>query len=150
MGGRAMGVDPQRAWDPDEAADMRRRQHGAWVDRVLDRAEWLTKPDRALVESIFRDGRTAVEIAHLTREDPRAVRRRVRRAVNRAMSERLAFVMRSRSGWTSVRRRVADLTIVEGISTRLAAERLGLSYHTVRRHREAIDALFHASRDRHA
>ena len=96
--GSRMGRD--RAWDPDEGADLRRRRRGAWVDRVLDRAEWLPASERSLVESVFRDGRTAVEIAHLTREDPRSIRRRVRRAVDRAMSGRLAFVMRTRGEWT--------------------------------------------------
>ncbi|MEQ8770301.1 MAG: hypothetical protein RIB60_07310 [Phycisphaerales bacterium] len=145
-GHQGVGAGPQRSWDPDEGADLRRRRQGAWVDRVLDRAEWLPASERTLVESVFRDGRTAVEIAHLTREDPRAVRRRVRRAVDRAMSDRLAFVMRARAGWSPTRRRVADLTIVEGVSMRIASQRLGLSYHTVRRHKEAIEALFNEAR----
>ncbi len=140
----AAGLD--RAWDPDEGADLRRRRQGAWVDRVLDRAEWLPADERTLIESVFRDGRTAVEVAHLTREDPRAVRRRVRRAVDRAMSDRLAFVVRARGSWSPTRRRVADLTVIEGVSMRAASERLGLSYHTVRRHREAIEALYSAAR----
>ncbi len=145
--GRSGSSGLDRAWDPDEGADLRRRRRGAWVDQVLDRAGWLPPPERALVESVFRDGRTAVEIAHLTRQDPRAVRRRVRRAVDRALSDRVAFVMRARTRWTPTRRRVADLTILEGLSMRAASQRLGVSYHTVRRHKEAIEALYNAANE---
>ncbi|GJM19230.1 MAG: hypothetical protein DHS20C14_14430 [Phycisphaeraceae bacterium] len=142
MPSRAGQISERVTWDPDEGADLRRRRAGAWVDRVLDRSAWLPPSERTLVESVFRDGRTAVEIARLSNADARRVRRRIRRAVDRAMSPRLAFVMTSRAAWSPTRRRIADLLVIEGLSMRGASDRLGVSYHTVRRHKDAIDALF--------
>lgn len=132
----------ERAWDPDERADLRRRRRGEWVDRLLDRAGWLPTRERVLVEAVFRDGRSATEVARLSGDEPRTVRRRVKRAVERAMSDRLAFVVAHRASWSPMRRRVADALVVEGRSMRDASRQLGLSYHTVRRHADAIEALF--------
>jgi len=131
-----------RAWDPDEGADLRRRRRGEWVDQLLDRAEWLPAGDRVLVEAVFRDGRSATELARLTGDEPRAVRRRIKRTVERALSGRLAFVIAHRASWAPTRRRIAEAMVIEGNSMREASRRLTLSYHTVRRHADAIDALY--------
>lgn len=134
-----------RAWDPAEGSDLRRRRRGEWVDQILNRAEWLPAADRVLVEAVFRDGRSAAELARLTGDEPRTVRRRIKRTVERALSARLAFVVAQRASWAPTRRRVAEAIVVQGNSMREASRRLGLSYHTVRRHADAIDALYRAT-----
>ncbi|MCA9271470.1 MAG: response regulator transcription factor [Phycisphaerales bacterium] len=45
------------------------------------------------------------------------------------------------SRWRPTRRKVAGACVLEGLSIREAAERLKLSPYTVRKHKEAIDAL---------
>lgn len=45
------------------------------------------------------------------------------------------------SSWPRMRRRVADLCVIRGLSQRAAAAELGASVHVVRRHLDAVTAL---------
>lgn len=71
----------------------------------------------------------------------RSLRRRLRRLVSRVTSRRFVGVMRQRDGWSPTRRRVATACVLEGLTMREASARLGVSYHVVRRHMDAVAAL---------
>lgn len=130
----------RRSFDPDAAADLRRRKRRDLSDHLLLRAEWLEPSERALVEAVYRDGRSAIELAALAGRTPRSMRRRLRRIVRRVLAPEFVFVAQRRSRWTASRRRVADACILHGRSMREAATELGLTLHTIRRHMEAIRA----------
>lgn len=133
-----------RNFNPDTAADLRRRRQRDMVEAVVARAAWLPDAERALLEAVYRDGRSARALAGLLGENPRLVRARVRRAVKRVLDPRFAFVVRNRGRWTTSRRRVATECLLNGRSIRGAADSLGLSLHTVRLHRAAVEAQFEA------
>lgn len=136
----------QRRFDPGESADLRRRQKAEMVRQLLTRLEPLPTGDRVLVEAIYRDGRSAVEVAALVREPARLVRKRVRRIVRRALTERFAFVALHAAQWPTDRRRVAEACVLAGHSMRDAARSLGLTLHQVRRQWGAIETLFQSAR----
>lgn len=138
---------PAGGWnggDPGEEADLRRRRKAEQIDLVLQRASALGTPDRTLLEWVLRDGRTAIQVAHVTKEPVRAVRRRVRRLMRRILSPEFLFVVREREQWPPTRRRVADACIVDGRSMNQASKELRLSFHSVRRHIETIAGAFEA------
>ncbi|MEL7473142.1 MAG: hypothetical protein AAGK04_07480 [Planctomycetota bacterium] len=135
-------------FNPSEGADLRRRRRRELTEALLERSSRLPDEERALIEAVYREGRPVVEIARLRGESPRPLRRRVRRLVERVMSERFGFVARRVAEWTPNRRRVAEACVLHGCSLREAAERLRLSLHAVRRHSDAVQALFEAERDR--
>lgn len=147
MTGTTTSTHPRRSWDPDQAADLRRRRRRELCDQVLARAAWLEPSDRALLEAVYRDGRSAVELAQLTGDNPRTLRRRIRRLVRRVLGPEFAFVAGRRERWTSSRRRVAEACILHGQSMRTAASELGVSLHTVRRHLAAIRAQYEVQSD---
>ncbi len=128
-----------------ESSDRRRLRNADLAEQVSLRAEPLPPGDRALLDAAFRDGKTAVEIALLTGEDHRIVRRRIRRLAVRVMSPRYVFVLRERARWPATRRRVGEVCVLRGRSMRAACLELGMSMHMVRRQRELIDALFQAT-----
>ena len=138
--------DAERRFDPGESADLRRRQRAELVGRLLERVAPLPLPDRLLVEAVYRDGRSAVEVAALVRLPARLVRRRIRRVVRRALSERFAFVALHAEQWPGDRRRVAEACVLAGQSLRDAAHSLGLTLHQVRRQWNAIETLFQSAR----
>lgn len=125
--------------------DLRRRRQAALVEKVLRLATSLPSEDRALLESIYREGRTAVQVSHLTRQPARTIRRRVRRIVHRMVSPEFAFVALHRERWPVSRRRIADACVLEGLSMCQAADRLRVSFHNVRRHMEVLAGLFEAA-----
>ncbi|MEZ6242702.1 MAG: hypothetical protein R3B57_06625 [Phycisphaerales bacterium] len=108
----------------------------------MERSDLLSPADRALVHAHYRDGRSVVEIARLGGGSPRSLRRRLKRVVERELDPLFAFVARRRGSWSGTRRRVATSLVLEGRSMRETGERLGLSLHTVRRHHDAVRALF--------
>jgi len=118
--------------------DLRQKLPESRADTIARRAEWLDDPDRTLLITMFRDGCPATEIARLTGEDARRVRRRVRRAVTRALDPALPMVVTNASSWSATRRRVAHALFRSGLSIRETARRLGLTIHEVLRHRDAI------------
>lgn len=130
--------------DPAEAGDLRRRRRADDAERLVIRAQWLAEPDRALVEAVYRDGQTTVELARLLETDARRVRRRVKKLVGRLASPKAMFVAQHGERWSPMRRRVAIACVLHGRSLRESADELGLTLHTVRLHAHAIDALFEA------
>lgn len=136
-----MQQSDQRAWNPEAAADLRRKREGAMAERVGHRAAALPKRDRALLDAVYRDGRPVVELAAIMNLPAPVVRRRVRTLVRRVLSPEYGFVLANRDAWTPTRRKVADACVIEGLSIRTAAAKLRLSLHTVRAQRSIIQAL---------
>jgi hypothetical protein len=123
-----------------------RRDHGrAAAEAILHRSEWLGPADRQLLKSIFGDGHSVARLAPMLHTGKRSLRRRVKRLLDRLNSRRFAFVAVRHNHWTPTRRRVAAAMVLQGLSMREASESLRLSLHNVRRHYDAINALFDAS-----
>ena len=124
--------------------DLRRGLTPAELDRVQARLEHLPSGERALIEAMFLDHKTAVQIAALAGRDPRKVRGEIRRVVDRMLSPKFAFVLRRGDAWPTTRRKVAHACVLWGFSARVAAKELGISLHAVRRQVDAIHAMFEA------
>lgn len=121
--------------------DLRRRTGRDLAETIVDRSVWLMPEDRSLIETVYREGLTAIAVAQLRGESPRAVRRRIRKLVSRVLSQPYAVVMREREHWPPTRRRVATSCILQGRPLRGASKHLNLSLHMVRRQMDAIQAL---------
>jgi len=129
--------------------DLRRRTRREHAEAITGRAAWLPADDRELVEAVFAHGRSVAAYVRTQRErglrpglTERTARRRLRRLIQRLASPRFAFVIDQRRHWGATRRRVAMACVVQGLSLRQAARALGLSLHAVRRHMDAVDALY--------
>ena len=131
--------------NPGESIDLRRRLRREMADLIVARAEELPPGDAALLESIYGDGRSVTSLAPMLGCDVRKLRRRVKRLVARLHSPEFTFVISHRHKWTPSRRRVAEACFIRGLSIRQAARDLNLTYHTVRRHAEALRALVQAA-----
>lgn len=137
---------------PDTGTDLRRRTRREHAELLTERAAWIPAPDRELVEAVYREGHSVASYvrAHrglgFERWTERSARRRLRRLVERLASPRFAFVIAARTSWPIARRRVAMAVVVQGKTLRDTARTLGLSLHVVRRHIDAVDALFTESR----
>lgn len=127
--------------------DLRRGFRRDVADTLVDRARHLPEPDRFLIEGVFRDGRPISDLAEMWRthrdgpKAPRALRRRVHRLVDRLLSPRFEIVAGLRHTWSPTRKRIATACVLHGLSTRQAADNLGVSLHTVRRQVDAINAI---------
>lgn len=131
-------------FDPAAISDLRRKLESTAADRLLARSEFLPPADRALLRSIYADGKPATEVAALIGRSARHVRVRVRALAKRVMSPVFAFVVAHGATWPESRRRVGISCFVNGQSQRDAAASLGTSLHAVRRHCQAIQDLSNA------
>ena len=125
-------------------ADRRRTDRRRQAERLVQRARWLRSDERAVVEAVYGEGRTCADLARLMDLPADAVRRRVRRATKRAASGLFVFVATRRESWPATRRRVATRCVLEGATLRQAAAELKLSLHAVRKHWDAVRALYEA------
>lgn len=129
----------------DEHIDLRKASpRHALADLLVRRSEWLPPAEQELILAMFRDGRSAKCIAHMLRQDPRHVRRRLKHLVARLRDPRLAYVVANQQHWGRTRRRIARLLFIEGKSMREATRALGVSMHCVRTNRDAIEAMCQA------
>lgn len=128
-----------------ESIDLRRRLRREMADLIVERSQVLPRDDAGLLQCIYGDGRSISALAPMLGCDARKLRRRVRRLVERVNSNEFVFVLSYRQNWTPSRRRVAEACFIRGLSIRQAASDLRLSYHTVRRHLEAVRALMQAA-----
>lgn len=127
-----------------EAADLRRRRRRDLAEIIVEHAQFALPADRALLESIYRDGQTARHVAALNTISPRVVRRRIRQLTERLLSPRFAFVLLQRDQWPALRRRVAMACVLQGRTMREASRHLHMSLHTVRKEMSIVDALLDA------
>jgi DNA-directed RNA polymerase specialized sigma24 family protein len=102
------------------------------IERLLDLAEHLPDPDRALLRGIYDRGMTAAELARVLGRRPRGIRRRIQCLVERVGSPRFTFIVRNRRRWPKERRCIAEMVFLQGRSQREAAESLGIGVHRVR------------------
>ena len=128
-----------------EDLDLRKKRENSLTDRLVHRANWLEASDRELILSMFRDGHSANTIALLVDECPRFVRRRIKRLVNRLNDPRVAYVVEHHQNWSKTRRAIAQSLFIQGRSMRETTHDLGVSFYSVRKHRETIDAMCQAS-----
>ena len=149
---------------PGDPADLRRKRRRAFADRMLALSVHLPDHDRTLIEASFRDSLRVVELAALvcvrapTDTQVRAMRRRIRMLVRRLLNPRFEFVVRAlanaegipRAPWSPLRARVAREFYLHGRTMRAIAADTRESFYSIRRHRDAIEALFdmHAKRSR--
>jgi DNA-directed RNA polymerase specialized sigma24 family protein len=111
------------------------------IERLLDRANYLTSSDRALLRGIYDRGMDASDVARVMGRRPRGVRQRVQRLVEHLNSPDFTFILRAGRRWPKTRRRVGELVFLQGLTQREAAARLGISLHHLRREIERIRAL---------
>ncbi|MCA9293780.1 MAG: hypothetical protein KDA20_08200 [Phycisphaerales bacterium] len=127
-----------------EAADLRRRRRRELAEVLVEHAQFILPMDRALIESIYRDGQTAQHVGALNAISPRAVRRRIRQLTERLLSPRFAYVLQHREQWPTIRRRIAVACALQGRTMRETSRHLRVSLHTVRKEMGIVDALLDA------
>ncbi|MEQ9096212.1 hypothetical protein AY599_08585 [Leptolyngbya valderiana BDU 20041] len=132
----------------DAALDMRRKQRRALVTRVLDAADHLPPEERQLLIAIYGRGMAVSEAAVMLGTPERQLRRRVRALVRRVCDPTFDAAVRLSPDMPRQLRQVARLKAIEGLPMRQIAQRLGVSYHTVRKHYDAFRALIEAAGSR--
>ncbi|MEO0631072.1 MAG: hypothetical protein AAFY46_10140, partial [Planctomycetota bacterium] len=70
--------------------------------------------------------------------------REIRGITKRLLDPRFEFVTTCTPNWQPTRRRIAECLYVRGKGMRKTARHIGTSLYNVRRHRDAIEALFEA------
>lgn len=126
-------------WTAD--ADLRRRAKANFAARVVAAADVLAPADRRLMEELYIHGRSIRQLAQLIGENPRTLARRAKAITIRIQHPVFAFVTSSRDAWTPALREVGTHVFLMGASLSLAARQLGMTYHRVRRYRDAILAM---------
>ena len=137
----AIDMDALDAAQALPSADLRRREPRAHAEAILALARFIQPQDRALLTAIYEQGHCAAQLAALTHQDPRTIRRRIRNLLTRFKSPLFAFVATNLRQWPPTRQRIAVLCILQGIPIREAAARTGLTIHAVRRHLDQIKLL---------
>ncbi|MFN0010375.1 MAG: hypothetical protein ACKVS8_01895 [Phycisphaerales bacterium] len=129
---------------------LKRARARAFAERAAQRAAHLPEAERLLVLAICQQGQSATHLAALMGKPSRTIRRRIRNLLRRVMTPEFALVVASRQDWAPTMRDVATACIINGRSLTAAARDLSLSYHIVRRHRDAIVAMARAQSSRTA
>ncbi|PHQ80269.1 MAG: hypothetical protein COB69_06315 [Phycisphaera sp.] len=127
---------------PIEAIDLRRTRSRDFVRSISERAKHLPDPERALLDEIYVNGKSIAAVAKLRDENVALLRRRVRRITTRVLTPRYRYVTEHQSAWRPTRRKVAGACVIEGLSIKDASIKLHLSTYLIRKHRDAIEALF--------
>jgi DNA-binding CsgD family transcriptional regulator len=125
----------------DEAIDLRRRSIREKSSRIIRRAHWLDDDDREIVIAYFERGMHASKIGAFLKTDPRLIRRRLRHIILRLEDPRCAYVVAHRNAWSARRRAIAEDLFIRGRSMREISKERGLSLYSVRKHRDAIEAM---------
>ncbi|MEL6796416.1 MAG: helix-turn-helix domain-containing protein [Planctomycetota bacterium] len=127
-----------------QATDLRRRRTRSQMQALTMRARHLAPREQRLIEALFDQGRSCSTIAAELGRDARTVRREARGITRRLLDPRFDFVVVHADAWRPTRKRIAEALYVHGLGLRRTARELGLSLYSVRRHRDAIEALFEA------
>jgi hypothetical protein len=126
---------------PEGPPDLRRRDARRHAEQIAERAQFLPRHERCLITAFYEQGRNIAELAALSGQSPRSLRREIRRVLARLTSPEFAFVVVNLDRWPSTMRRVAQSCVLDGVPVRRASQTLRLSLHTVRKHRETIRML---------
>ena len=124
-----------------ERVHVLRRQ----AQSVRDRALLLPDAERALVQALLAHGHSMSSLARLMGLWPSTLRRRLSRVVTRMASPKFAFFAGRLPELSPARQRIARTCILHGYSLSHAAKELRMSHHAVRRHSEALHAMFEAA-----
>lgn len=119
----------------------RRITRRAQTERLIDLASHLCTQDRVLIEQVYRYGIPAGDIAQLTGESPRSVRRRLTRVLGRLTSPLYGFLVMHRDVLPGPVRRTAELVVFKGYTLRGAAGETGTTLHRVRRDMCSVHAI---------
>jgi hypothetical protein len=122
----------------------------ASVDRLVSRAEVLSRADQALIAAIYLKHQTLAAVACLQGTSVRVVRRRLYSIIRRVHTPEFIYVVRRRARWPEQQRRVATAIFLRGLTMRQTARGLKLPYFTVRRLRDVVLALITAALDESA
>ena len=117
-----------------------------WAELVGACADVLPRQDGELMRAVFVEGRSKREMGRLLGVDGRALRRRLEKLVQRVESPKFGFVRAHLSRMGPARRRVAVACVLHGRSLREAAAELGTPLNAVRRHMDALHAMFEAGK----
>mgnify|MGYP006302375777 CR=1 FL=1 len=104
----------------------------ALADVVLDRAEHLDNPERALIQQVYGQGVRTDDLAAVLGVSRRTVQRRLQRLVERLTDPLTVFVIRHQARWDRLTAAIAVSVWVKGLPLRQAAARHDVSLHTVR------------------
>lgn len=129
-----------------KAKDLRRRHGREAAEAIVSRAVWLPDAERHLVQAIFGEGKSVLDLALLMSQPVRSLRTRVRRIVERLTSPAFAFVALNLERWPATMKRVGDACVFRGLTIKQAAADLNVSYYTVRRHLDVIRTLLETAR----
>ena len=108
------------------------------VEQLLERAQYLSEPDRLLIEQVYQHGISITDLARLTNNPSRSLRRRVVRLIQRMDSPMFMFVVRNQFRLPPEALRVGQLVLCQGHSLRRAAKVAGRSLHHIRRHLQTV------------
>lgn len=113
-------------------------------ERLAALGEHLPPADRALAKAAWRDGRPIREVAAMLEVSPATLARRLARLARRLETPEYAFTVLRANDLEPRLRAIAELRVLEGLSQRACALRLGLSDHAVRRACLSITAMAEA------
>lgn len=126
-------------------ARARRRDVAAFM---VKRADALAPDERALILTVYGEGRSVLEATRRQDANPAtlplraaAERRRVRRLARRMTNPAFDLVRTRSNTWPPAMARIGRACFIEGLSMREASIRLRLSVYTVRSHMQAIRAM---------
>jgi len=145
--------------------DLRRHCGRGAAALFCESACYLPRAQRVLVESVFRDGHSMLQIARLhahaehgagagppdaVRVTARRLARSLKTIVRRITSPLFVFVssrleraaeLGDCDAWPPERRRIGEMVVLHGVPVQHAAGVLGVSIHRVRAHLHAIEAM---------
>lgn len=123
-----------------------RRRQAEWV---LSMAEHLKPTDRVLIEQVYRDGRSATDVARLFRRNVRSTQYKLHAIVIRIQSDDFQRLLLHEDLLPREVQATARRLILEGRGLRATARLTGLSLHRVRQQHTRIRSLLqaHAQRD---
>jgi len=128
-------------------ADTRRSTRRVQGDRLLMRADWLDRSDRALLVQVLGNGVRPADVADLLGLSTRTVQRRIRRLVKRLNSPTTAAVLAHEGHWDRKTFAVAVAVWIRGWTLRRTAEHMNISLHRVRQHLQIARGLIKADGD---
>lgn len=141
LGASAAGIERPRL-RPNRQRKERQLSRSAAVERcVRARLEFLPPRDRALLEEVFVRGRRLSEVAALTGEGARRVRRRVVKLVERVSSPGFDAVVLRKSGWPAAMSAVGEAVFLRGLPAWAAGKEAGVCRSRAQEYARAIRAI---------
>jgi hypothetical protein len=122
-------------------AVKRRRNCRDDIERLLDRAAYLSGHDRVFIEQVYRHGVSLPDVSRLSGQAPRRLRQRLARLMKRMNSPLFVFLVQHGMQLPEPLRRTGELVVLEGNSLRRAGFLSEQSLHRVREHLRTLQTL---------